>query len=208
MDSQPQGSHPHITRTLLIASLAIVGVLIAWFVVAQQSPSMTKRTNTIANTNTPPTNTSTNHATNTAVNTTVPERHVYSGPGFTFEYPNDWAGHDLSSGVVGFGPADATYYSEGAIAYPVYLSLHTKSAAAYLVSTPASRVSATTIDNRSGFKVLDYGGADYFYMVDLTSGGSLSLGTAFAQLGMNNQSQEARELVAALNAIVNSLTIK
>lgn len=217
MDTAP--SLPPQRRTAAwILSAAIVVILGtgAWYALSKNgaatiSPNvniMTTNTQRAANANTGGNLNAGNANTNEPTNVnSVPITRTYMGAGFSVTYPADWSATTLSSEVVGLTPKSKAYSSEGSVAYPVSVITSAKSASDYLSTTPPSRKTAITLNGHAGFKVLDFGDADYFYIFTLTDGTSVSIASAIHRLVTDTASADYRNLQTIFTQILNSLTI-
>lgn len=115
MDSQQSPTPSRRARVLvLLAGLAILAALVAWFATYQQPP---------ASTNLPSTNTSTNASTNVALGNTnaasFPKAgwDVYRDPiyGFAFQHPSDWIVKQLAEVPLASNKLDPASAWPGAI---------------------------------------------------------------------------------------------
>lgn len=143
--------------------------------------------------------------TNTSGNTNSNLVQVYtdSKEGFSVQYPQDWEVVHETEAFTGLKPRGQTFYFEGGIDYPINISIDNKTAEQYLATTAENRKTAVTVNGNTGFKVLDYGDHDYFYMYTLKNGHSVSIASAIAKVGSTDP-----ELLKTFEAIARSIEIK
>jgi len=133
---------------------------------------------------------------------------AYSGDGFSLRYPSHWKAESLGVAVAGLTPTSRTFYIEGNVTYPVIVVLNAGSAEDYLPTTAGSQKTRIAINGHSGFRVLDYGDRDYYYIFTLSRGGFVTVGSRIHLLLNDASSQEFRTLQSEFTAIVNSLQIQ
>ncbi len=132
--------------------------------------------------------------------------------GFSVLYPDDWSVVPWPNAniVAQFVPRGATYYDEGAIAYPIYLAVQDETVAQHTADVDPQRLSTVTVGTNVFTRLEPSGtGSVISYLVDLPQG-SLSINDHISGIAHLNAltAEQAESMRAVFNDLLESLRIQ